>query len=115
MSEFMQACNMDERTNEEKMHDNLIAKVAKWLMDYDLDESMPFNEYKIEAREIIDLVEQSQWISVKDRMPEIGMSYTTYGSHSLSVTLNLDSDGWSDEDEYLTGVTHWQPLPKPPE
>ena len=63
------------------------------------------------------------WISVKDRLPE----YTTRAGTSLfvSVLICLDTgfvgeglyvnDGWELLGVYVTNVTHWMPLPEPPE
>ena len=77
MSEFMQTCNMDERTNEEKIRDNrlykyseLISKVSIKAMElasesYKSDFDSLKNTDKL-AHEIIDLVEKSQRNDVLD-------------------------------------------------
>jgi hypothetical protein len=63
----------------------------------------------------------SEWISVKDRMPEEGVDVLVYGD----IYLNRNRKGadvdfvdresgnffYYDEGE----VTHWRPLPEPPE
>ena len=70
-----------------------------------------------EAKEIIAVCQKDdKWVSCEDGLPATGMSYLTYGSHSLPITLYLDGDGWCevDDSEYLTGVTYWQPLPEKP-
>ena len=70
----------------------------------------------------------SEWISVKDRLPELGdysvLAYWGHGGIDMvhvadyfkDITAGVDHQGnqrftkW-----YLTsGVTHWMPLPEPP-
>lgn len=64
----------------------------------------------------------SEWISVKDRLPEFGQAvliYTEYGKYDV-CDIARDSDGdimWHNfiRPRHTNGsVTHWQPLPKPP-
>jgi hypothetical protein len=66
----------------------------------------------------------SEWISVKDRLPEIGVDVLiSYGGlpfyHLAFLTHNGDIkwfNGNHSNTEYsLDDVTHWMPLPKPPE
>lgn len=65
----------------------------------------------------------SEWISVKDRLPEKGklvLIWTGNDDRRPAIFLAyLDDDGqeWVDGD-YYTGaeyVTYWQPLPEPPQ
>jgi len=64
-----------------------------------------------------------QWISVKDRLPEIGVDVLiSYGGlpfyHLAFLTHNGDIkwfNGNHSNTEYsLDDVTHWMPLPEPP-
>lgn len=67
------------------------------------------------------------WISVKDRLPErkyvdylVATRLQTYGSKGINVAwLNDDNGVWKSNDEWICDgreiVTHWMPLPKPPE
>ena len=60
---------------------------------------------------------QSEWISVEDRLPETETSVlvcTERGYIFLSWASNEDVFWFYNEDED-DRVTHWQPLPEPPE
>ncbi len=65
-----------------------------------------------------------QWISVKDRLPEINVDVLIiYGRlpfyHLAFLTHNGDIQffwgNYSNIEYSLDDVTHWMPLPKPPE
>lgn len=57
---------------------------------------------------------QKEWISVKDRLPEKSGDYivcSAHDGHALPKVVYFDnSAGW-----YDSAITHWMPLPKPPE
>ena len=52
----------------------------------------------------------SQWISVKDRLPEERKRVLVYNEGGITIAWR-DKGEW--DDIFLT-VTHWQPLPEPP-
>lgn len=71
----------------------------------------------------------SEWISVKDRLPESGVpvlvtfvGYTDNKLHSDGVArwepdLNGYNGGWEwtlDFSDATVEITHWMPLPEPP-
>lgn len=70
-----------------------------------------------------------QWISVKDRMPNCNGCYLVFRPHYYdedhgAVTLCYfdGTDTWHDDDRVNferilspTDITHWMPLPEPPE
>ena len=68
--------------------------------------------------------EKSAWISVEDRLPEVGKIVAVcYFKHNEIVCDKgeIMDDTWDnawvvrDDRRYsLTDVTHWQPLPEPP-
>lgn len=58
----------------------------------------------------------TDWISVKDRLPDERGSYLAYDDDDI-VIAKYDSGAWLDEQwgDELKYVTHWQPLPEAPE
>ena len=65
----------------------------------------------------------SNWISVKDGLPEKNMDVLIYrGVHIgnlINVYTYLGNNEWEDEYGYWSrtddeGITHWMPLPEPP-
>ena len=71
----------------------------------------------------------SEWISVKDRLPNydtwvIGYTHDQFGSHVEYVDYQTNENRvstkkaicwWEDTDGCQIEVTHWMPLPEPPE
>ena len=58
--------------------------------------------------------EQSQWISVKERLPEDDVDVLTRRATGMGVESHCGF-GWSfDEYNGKWIVTHWMPLPEPP-
>lgn len=62
----------------------------------------------------------AHWISVKDRLPKVKEDVLIYDSHHRNIYKAWyigDIDVWF-SNEYLPqfiNITHWMPLPKPPE
>ena len=57
--------------------------------------------------------EDNCWISVKDRLPEIGAKCLVYADGKMTVAKHIANNDW------ITGVwfpvpTYWMPLPEPP-
>ena len=62
---------------------------------------------------------QSQWISVKDRLPEYDVRVNVAFDENVNsafVTRSRNGHKWMWDvfDEVYSNITHWQPLPKPP-
>ena len=68
--------------------------------------------------------EQSTWISVEDRLPEIGARVLLCGRYENQVIIAYCATGYFDGITYrehwgadindVAEVTHWQTLPEPP-
>lgn len=80
----------------------------------------------LDAAEVIVQLEAQQpcWISVNDRLPERGITRCIIAiklGNGLKGTLcaryNADLKSWSGwyNDKITSEVTHWMPLPQPPE
>ena len=95
-------------------------KIRVWL-DYrtsrqvtdgllDLIEKLP-----VTVKSQLETTLESNWISVKDRLPEEGENVLTYGARPfydvfyINRLINKESGEW-----LYDGVTHWMPLPEPP-
>lgn len=60
---------------------------------------------------------QSEWVSVKDKLPDIETSVLVCNEHG-EIFLSWASDVdvfWFYNEEEDNRVTHWQPLPEPPD
>ncbi len=57
-----------------------------------------------------------EWISVKDRLPEIGEPVIIYYGRFVAEAMRNDNGVFvvSCSDEEAEDVTHWMPLPEPP-
>ncbi len=60
----------------------------------------------------------SEWISVKDRLPEDDSFVITINEFGYYRFLAFDGECWRTDDHKMMGlvvpVTHWMPLPEPP-
>ena len=58
----------------------------------------------------------SEWISVEDRLPEDAYFVLAFEDTGLMRVVCFYDNRWEDNLDYvIEGVTHWMPLPKPPE
>ena len=76
-----------------------------------------------------DVVEQEQeskplngWISVLDRLPEVGgyvvcIAKRNPFSRFMPMVARIEKNGWVNPitEQYISEVTHWMPMPDPPE
>ncbi len=62
----------------------------------------------------------SDWIKVEDRLPEEGVSVlVSYHGLGPTIAYPIGTKGilqwWHSAGHHAINVTHWQPLPEPPE
>lgn len=60
------------------------------------------------------------WISVKDRLPEVRLIVLAYAAPTNDISFAFRGRGSGNFIDYSSGyylntVTHWMPLPNPPE
>ena len=65
--------------------------------------------------------EMSEWISVKDKMPQPGRYVACIAkrnpfSRFMPMVARIEKNGWANPitEQYISEVTHWLPLPEPP-
>ena len=67
---------------------------------------------------IIDTQSTTQWVSVKDRLPEVGKVVLAFGTRSATTGMfqgiNKRNDLWWWKGHTIKHVSHWMPLPEPP-
>lgn len=97
------------------------------LIDADVlkEDLTRFYDNEVTAKELID--EQPTiggWISVKDRLPEINEPVLFTGKNDIGNRYPAQKGYYSGDEWYTFGglwdkpldrVTHWMPLPEPPE
>ena len=61
-----------------------------------------------------------EWISVKDRLPEVGgyvvcIAKRNPFSRFMPMVARIEKNGWANPitEQYISEVTHWMPLPHP--
>ncbi len=64
---------------------------------------------------IAELEAKQRWIPVSERLPEEFTPVLTIGKDELPITAVVDRGHWYSSFEYSLNVTHWMPLPEPPE
>lgn len=75
-----------------------------------------------QAADAIEKLSKPRWISVTEALPEAGERVLCYCRANIYEVMKMRTDGaWVHNDKvydsaYMSGfVTHWMPLPQPPE
>ena len=63
-----------------------------------------------------------EWVSVKDRLPEVGgyvvcIAKRNPFSRFMPMVARIEKNGWVNPitEQYISAVTHWMPMPLAPE
>jgi len=88
-------------------------------MNQDLKQYTQLHDENIELKKEIERLKgEREWISVKDRLPEIWKDYlVTDGGACMVAEFMIESQEWNffGISWWSNGhVTHWMPLPEPP-
>ena len=72
-------------------------------------------------QEAVGGIKMSEWISVKDRLPQPGRYVACIAkrnpfSRLMPMVARIEKNGWANPitEQYISEVTHWMPLPEPP-
>ena len=72
-------------------------------------------------QEAVGGIKMSEWISVKDKMPQPGRYVACIAkrnpfSRFMPMVARIEKNGWANPiaEQYISEVTHWLPLPEPP-
>ena len=89
------------------------------LLNASSDIRMPYTPTEIVAdRLIAHGVTVQEWISVKDRLPEVGKKVLVYCKENKNdYEIGAYSDtyrGFFVRQTWYENITHWMPLPQPP-
>ena len=92
--------------------EEVLKQIDCWLMtgEYKYSNATHYLDKRISS-----IKPKSEWVSVKDRMPEEGVDVLVYLNRKSADVDFVDRESgnffYYDEGE----VTHWRPLPEPPE
>lgn len=82
-------------------------------------DNQPISDLYYALQMALDLIEESEWISVKERLPDDFCVVLVYCPQFDNIyRVFRESDAWhqfSTSDILMQAVTHWRPLPKAPE
>ena len=109
------------------MYDELVKDLRYLAKVYSICENENTKEYKlaVEAADAIEELCKPKWIPVTERLPSIGEEVIVFADRTTIRIWSLEryyptiaDVFWEREDGYhedASEVTHWMPLPEPPE
>ena len=90
------------------------------LLDRFVDDDW-YSSEEIAENLIANGVTVQEWISVKDRLPEVGgyvvcIAKRNSFSRFIPMVARIEKNGWVNPmtEQYISEVTHWTPMPNPP-
>ena len=98
---------------------DVLEKLIDLLTGYSIDTQQDV-EY-VADRLIRNGVTVQEWISVYDELPEVGgyvvcIAKRNPFSRFMPMVARIEKNGWVNPitEQYISEVTHWMPIPKPP-
>ena len=96
--------------------------IREKLVEILADAGMGKTERNFLADRLIDNgVTAHEWISVKNRQPEVGgyvvcIAKRNPFSRFMPMVARIEKNGWVNPitEQYISEVTHWMPMPHPP-
>ena len=67
------------------------------------------------AEQLIQKAKEPNWIPVTERLPESDTAVIVATDNGMVFQCLYAYDGWDLWDGYTVNITHWMPLPNPPE
>lgn len=125
--DFGQNCNECTQERTDKFCcDELLHQAAEAIeeLQKDLERSKDYNAFwQHEAEETLKkfqvaISNKPRWIPVTERLPDVGKDVLCFCRANISLVLGRDGNLWREGADryYMSGfVTHWMPLPEPPE
>lgn len=71
-----------------------------------------------DIRQLCEFYERDRWIPVSERLPEVDKVVMAYDEETVWFGYHYasyDGECWHTPDNYGLQITHWKPLPAPPE
>ena len=94
------------------------ADALERMNDFDQTQSRKMLVKLQHAQAELDEMKRSGWISVKDRLPEVGgyvvcIAKRNPFSRFMPMAARIEKNGWVNPitEQYISEATHWMPLP----
>ena len=87
----------------------------KTLTEEEKDEYCPDLDYVLERPEIVEYQTDNGWIKCSERLPPNYTEVLCCNHLTIAIATRVNDSWFASINSYPMFVTHWQPLPQPPE